>query len=602
MKFKDEDIRNSFSKYESGKAYKEQLGRKGMFRQNKINERFFRGDQWHGAKCGNLPLIVQNVIKRIGDYKISNITSNPISITFSADGIPNTIGIKDAAKEMMQAAQVGAEVQKGETPTNEEISFVCDAISEYFKITCERLKFDQIKTMAVKKAFISGTTVLYTYWDSEVETGLYCDEAKTSPIKGDIACQLINIESFYPEDPTCENLQKQKSIIIAERESVKALKEEAQKNGIPTSVIEEIKSDSGEQVYMAGDMSEVEEDGANRATVLTKFFKTKNKDGNFTVHCVKFTSGAIIRDVYDTGLSNYPFSVYKWENIEGCFFGDSETTYLVPNQIAINRLLSACVWNAILIGMPITVVNNSVVDINKTPITNEPGQIISFSDGDLRNAIGYIAPPSTSGEFFGAAGNLIDSTLKQSGANDAALGDIRPENTSAIIAVREAAQQPLYIKLAAFYQFCEDMARIWAEHWFKYYGVRQIKMEDEGGTWYLPIDGDRYKDLVLSAKVDVGPSSLWSELQTISTLDALLDRGIIDVIQYLERVPKGYIPELTKLKEEIKQMRDMEAQAAAMQAGGQMVPPIEEGAPIPQNEGAPSGTPTEEIPMEEIST
>ena len=41
MIFKEEQIKKAFSSYENGKAYKEQLGSKGMFRQNKINERFF---------------------------------------------------------------------------------------------------------------------------------------------------------------------------------------------------------------------------------------------------------------------------------------------------------------------------------------------------------------------------------------------------------------------------------------------------------------------------------------------------------------------------------------------------------------------------------
>ena len=60
--------------YKSGYDFKASLGSKGMFEQNKINERFFIGDQWHGAKCGNdRPLVRHNVIKRIGNYKISQI-------------------------------------------------------------------------------------------------------------------------------------------------------------------------------------------------------------------------------------------------------------------------------------------------------------------------------------------------------------------------------------------------------------------------------------------------------------------------------------------------------------------------------------------------
>ncbi|MFA5676538.1 MAG: hypothetical protein WDA65_08475, partial [Christensenellales bacterium] len=48
-------------------------------------------------------------------------------------------------------------------------------------------------------------------------------------------------------------------------------------------------------------------------------------------------------------------------------------------------------------------------------------------------------------------------------------------------------------------------------------------------------------------KVDVGPSSMWSEVQVIKTLDNLLKGGQITLKQYLERMPDGYIP----LKEDL---------------------------------------------------
>ncbi|MBQ3070053.1 MAG: hypothetical protein IJD01_08940, partial [Clostridia bacterium] len=57
--------------YKSGTQFKSGLGRRGLYEQNKMNERFFAGDQWHGAQCGqDRPLLQHNVIKRIGDYKL----------------------------------------------------------------------------------------------------------------------------------------------------------------------------------------------------------------------------------------------------------------------------------------------------------------------------------------------------------------------------------------------------------------------------------------------------------------------------------------------------------------------------------------------------
>ena len=80
-----------FAEYRAGVRYKAGLGEKGLYRQNEINRRFFGGDQWYGAKCGaERPLVRHNVIRRIGDYKLSVVGGSPVAVSFSAEGIPDT--------------------------------------------------------------------------------------------------------------------------------------------------------------------------------------------------------------------------------------------------------------------------------------------------------------------------------------------------------------------------------------------------------------------------------------------------------------------------------------------------------------------------------
>ena len=79
------------------------------------------------------------------------------------------------------------------------------------------------------------------------------------------------------------------------------------------------------------------------------------------------------------------------------------------------------------------------------------------------------------------------------------------------------------------------MARIWAEFWVALYGKRSLRIVDKNGEWYLPFDGAQYRNLLISTKVDVGASGIWSEAQSIQTLDNLFAAKIIDVQQYLER-------------------------------------------------------------------
>ena len=84
-----------FGQYSEGTNHKSSLGTKGLFEQSRINERFFIGDQWHGAKCGNdRPLVRHNVIKRIGNYKMAQLLASKPQISFSAEGIP-TVQIDD---------------------------------------------------------------------------------------------------------------------------------------------------------------------------------------------------------------------------------------------------------------------------------------------------------------------------------------------------------------------------------------------------------------------------------------------------------------------------------------------------------------------------
>ena len=54
-------------------------------------------------------------------------------------------------------------------------------------------------------------------------------------------------------------------------------------------------------------------------------------------------------------------------------------------------------------------------------------------------------------------------------------------------------------------------------------------------------DFSSLRDLPLRLKLDVGAAAYWSEIAATQTMDNLLAQGHIDVLEYLERVPDGYI-------------------------------------------------------------
>ena len=68
-------------------------------------------------------------------------------------------------------------------------------------------------------------------------------------------------------------------------------------------------------------------------------------------------------------------------------------------------------------------------------------------------------------------------------------------------------------------------------------------------------DFSKLKHLWLNVKADVGASTYWSRIAIVQTLDNLKQAGVLDVIDYLERMPSEYIPKkdelINKLKKQI---------------------------------------------------
>ena len=516
MLLKPKDILNEYIK---GSNFKASIGSKGLYEQTKINERFFIGDQWYGAKCGNdRPLVRHNVIKRIGNYKMSQVLSNPIAVNFLADGIP-TENYLGESFEML-----------GGAPNNKEINYIMSAFDNYYKTTAERVKLSDINERILRKAYVSGTAVLYTYWDTTVFTGLYADESKNVRLNGDIACEVLDVEDIVFGDPYCEILQKQPYIIIAGSRDSESVIREARLFGANLTDLTRIK--------------ECEKDG--KIKVYTKLYKEYNSANGYTIKCVKVTENAIVRKSFDTKLRLYPLAIFKWENKNNMIYGESEITYLIPNQIAINRMITANVWSGMTTGMPIMLVNGDTVT---DKITNEPGQIIKVygSNEDVAGAVKYVTPQSYAEDFDKSINSLIENTLTQSGANEVALGDSKAENASALATMRDAALMPLQIIKNRFYTFSEDVARIWADFWVTHYGIRKLKIQTAGNTHYIDFDGDRYKELAISARVDVSTAAIYTEREKTQVLISLFEKGVIDRNQLLVRLPDGVVPDVKSL-------------------------------------------------------
>ena len=155
----------------------------------------------------------------------------------------------------------------------------------------------------------------------------------------------------------------------------------------------------------------------------------------------------------------------------------------------------------------------------------------------------------------------IDYTRESLGVTDAALGDIRPDNTSAIVAAAEQTAAPLVFQKLGNHQLWEDLVNIFIDLISEFYGVREIYYEitDENGAKVktkTEFDFSRIDYDSFSIKVNIGNASYWSQLMQIKTLDAFFGAGIInDAVLYLEHLPEGYVPGKAQLIRELEERR-----------------------------------------------
>lgn len=512
-----------FNEYLKGVNFKESLGDKGLYEQNKINERFYVGDQWYGAKCGNdRPLVRYNVIKRIGDYKMSQIISTPVTVKYSANGVAQDMAGADNVRLKRTELSKGKTGFKGNV-TSDEINLIMSVLSDYHTLTANRIGLESLLASALKKAFISGTGIIYTYWDKWANTDL----------SGDINCEVLDVENVFFADPYNTDLQQQPYIIIASRRTADSVRREMSLTGL---------IDKGLKV-----------DSDGRVLVLTKFYKEYSADGKCALRCVKATENCIVRKDFDTHLTRYPLASISWEERGGIIYGQSEVTYLVPNQIAINRMITANVWAAMTMGMPMMVVNGDTVT---GEITNDPGQIIKVfgTNEDVSGAVKYVTPPDFSSDFGSNIKDLIMNTLTQSGANEVALGDSKADNATALVTLMDAATLPLQLLRRKYYGFVDEISLIWADFWLTQYGNRSLCIEDENGVWYLPFNSGRYADISVISKVSPVSNKKADTADTLNALTMLYEKGILNKRQYIKRLPEGLIPDkediLAGLKEE----------------------------------------------------
>ncbi len=563
--------------YREGLSYFRSMGYIAKWAQY---ERFRAGDQWPAPtrRTAQLPRPVFNVIKMIETHKVANVMSEQIKMIYTLEEISE----QDEQADQMQPG---------------------DLFSKNSDATWERIKQDELNEEALDIAANTGTAIWHYFWDTNVKGG------QQFPYIGDMEGEILDPVNVFFSNVQQRKVQRQAWVIITSREPVASVREYARANGLSKAMVQQIKPDKETQ-DQAYDMAKIEMDDkdAGKVTVLTKYWKAKDKETDRTViYFAKTASNITIKKATNTQLSLYPLVVMQWDRRKKSIYGQGDTEGLIPNQKAINTLIAMQILSVQLTGWPKLLYRSGAVDPSK--ITNAPGEAIEVQ-GNPANGMGveYLNP----GPISSNAANLVDAILgytrQVSGADEASTGAAPSSelNATAIMLLQKAAAIPIESIKRRFYRAIEDIGRIWEDFWkVKYNLPRQITMkDDDGGDMGVLFDGSEFQDIPFALKIDVGPSSMYSESLVVSGLENSLAAGYITYEQYLKYMPKNVVPYRDRLMKELDEGKGIVGQidqfVNSMQPEERQVfdqmPPEQQMQLIMQNVAPPQAQPA--IPMQ----
>ena len=485
------------------------------------NIAFASGDQWRNVQADGLPKPVFNIIKRVKQFKIASLKGDAISIAIQPmEYRPQTNDIN-----MMQKV-------KDTDLANAEV-----------KNILENINFDAKSRTLLSDGFDTGDWCLHWYFDIDEQPF----KAYRPEVRGVIKAEIIDSTNVLFGNPNTREVEKQPYIILVGRDLVKNLKKEAKKNGAKD--IDLIKPDSDTN-YQMGDNGKLENDakGYEKALYIIKYYKEDGK-----IYANKCVRGTYIYEKRDTGLSYYPIAFNNWEEVKGSYHGRAETTGIIPNQIAINKMFAMVIYHLMLTAFPTGVYDADRID----GWTNEIGAqipVINLQGDSIKNVAGYLEPATMSTQIISAIELAMQYTKETLGVGDASLGNVTMNNATAIIAIQKSAAVPLENVKAAFYEFVKDCGRIIIDMMATYYGVRPVVVT--GPLNERTVEDFNFgvlKDMWLHIKTDVGNASYFSEVASVQTLDNLLNNGFIEFVEYLKRIPDEIIPNKEELISSIEQ-------------------------------------------------
>lgn len=590
--------------YEEGKLYNNRIS-PNLYSMVDANTAFFTGNQWlhlpdSGAMAA-LPKPVFNIIKRVASLFVASLTSSATKISFEPLTYMDGEGIDDPNIDISDIA-------------NAEVENLWDKFKMDFRIRD-----------ALFDGAISGDYCAHYYWDPNKKPygGAFGSHM------GEICMEMVDGVNVMFGNPNDRFVEDQPYILIIGRDTTANLDADYKyynkaKKG-SESVTENVQQDS-EYQYQAGEGGKIELTGDENGKALfiymyekvrkervkvdelgnpvmenvtdksgqpipemvdgkpvidfagvPKFKQKEVKETVDTILATKCTKNLVIFEGVDTQLTGYPVAWGNWEHCKNQYHGRPLISGIIPNQIYINSMFAMIMRHQQMMGFPKVLYNGNYI----SQWTNEIGQAIAVRNlpdlVPLSQVASSVQPADMSNQIMMAIDKAMQYTKECLGATDAQLGNVKADNTSALIALQSAAIVPLENPRACLYEWVEDIGKILLDMMATYYGQRPIVREKEEtqdsgvlDQMGLPVmtkvrmkaaelfNFNKLKNIWLNIRADVGASTYWSRIAMVQTLDNLKRDGTLDIIQYLERMPNEYIPNkeglITDMKAKLQQM------------------------------------------------
>ena len=520
--------------YEKGRNYHRQVG---IYVDTDRNYQMYNGDQWAGAKLGDVEPVQKNFIKPVVKYKVSVIHDNLYAIVYSSQNYENR------------------EFQK-------ESTRYCDMLNRYAERVWEKDKMDFKGRRVTRDAAINDEGIMYVNFDQE----------KMMPVN-----EIVKKNDIYYGNENDDDIQSQPYILIRKRMPVVNAIELALSLGMSEAKIPFIIGDT-DTFEESGEAAKVELD--NMVTIVYKMYK---KDG--TVHFSVATRWCDITEDNDTGLSLYPVAHFVWEEKEGSARGEGEVRYLIPNQIEVNRTEVRRVLTVKYQAYPQKVVDVSKV-ANPNALNTVGGTIRTNGQpvDDVNRIVGTLPPAQMSPDVKLLQDDLIQMSRDLAGAGDTATGQVDPESASgrAILAVQQASQAPMTEQKESYKNFLEDLARIWLEYLIVY-SVDGINMEEvdtdpqtgEEIVTIVNVPQSVLERLQANVKIDITPKGVYDKFAQEQTIENLLINGffhserVSELATYAAVLDDDSVAPKNKILEAIEHIRDEQRKIAVIQAQAQ---------------------------------